>query len=76
MNSEAGFWWGLVVATLSGSVLAADPVRAADAGMFPARVAYEPAIPARKGFLERLKDPLGIRAMKRLQDMVVEVRGE
>ncbi|TDJ36103.1 MAG: peptidase [Gammaproteobacteria bacterium] len=56
MNSEAGFWWGLVVATLSGSVLAADPVRDADAEMFPAGVAYDAAIPTPEAFLGR---PLG-----------------
>ena len=56
MNSEAGYWWGLVVATLSGSVLAADPVRDADAEMFPAGIAYDAAIPTPEAFLGR---PLG-----------------
>ncbi len=56
MNSETGFWWCLVLTMLSGSVLAADPVRDADAEMFPAGTAYDAAIPTPEAFLGR---PLG-----------------
>ena len=56
VNSETGFWWCLALALLSGSVLAADPVRDADAEMFPAGTAYDAAIPTPEAFLGR---PLG-----------------
>ncbi len=56
VNSKAGFWWCLVLAMLSGSVLPADPVHDADAEMFPAGVSYDAAIPTPEAFLGR---PLG-----------------
>ena len=56
MKSETRLWLGLVVAMMSGSVLAADPVRDADAEMFPASVSYNASIPTPEAFLGR---PLG-----------------
>ncbi len=55
MKSEARLWLCLVVAMLSGSV-AADPVRDADAEMFPASVSYDASIPTPEAFRGR---PLG-----------------
>ncbi len=56
VKSEARLWLCLVVSILSGSVLAADPVRDADAEMFPASVSYDASIPTPEAFLGR---PLG-----------------
>ena len=56
MKSEARLWLCLVVSILSGSVLAADPVRDADAEMFLASVSYDASIPTPEAFLGR---PLG-----------------
>ncbi len=56
VKSEARLWLCLVVSILSGSVMAADPVRDADAKMFPASVSYDASIPTPEAFLGR---PLG-----------------
>ncbi len=53
MKSEARLWLCLVVSILSGSVLAADPVRDADAEMFPASVSYDASIPTPEAFRGR-----------------------
>ena len=56
MKSEANFWLCLLMASVSGSVVAADPVRDADAEMYPGSISYDAAIPTPAAFLGR---PLG-----------------